>query len=136
MSEAPRLIDVMTHRDARGALGAVEADKDVGFPFRRFYFLYDIAPGADRGAHAHKALAQCMIALVGGFTVTLEGRGRMHRFRLDTPTRALLIPPGLWRDLTDFTPGAVCLVAASQGYDERDYIRDRAAFLAWEKSRG
>lgn len=132
--ETPFLFDVTTKSDARGHLGVVEALPDAGFVFKRIYFLYGITDGQSRGAHAHKELRQCMIAINGAFNVRLEGGGKIHDFKLDSPRQALYIPAGYWRDLSDFSKDAVCLVAASEEYDEGDYIRDHAAFLAWEKA--
>lgn len=132
--EPLRLIDVVTKSDARGHLGVIEALPDAGFLFKRLYFLYGVENGQSRGGHAHKALRQCMIALCGSFRVTLEANSKEQAFVLDNPQRALLIPPGYWRTICDFSKEAVCLVAASDEYDESDYIRDHEAFLEWEKT--
>lgn len=128
----PTLLPIRTIKDERGALGVVEAMPDIGFVFRRLYFLYNIQNGLSRGAHAHKELRQFMIAMNGSFTVRLRGRGKDFEFRLDNPQQGLFIPSGYWRDLTDFSSGAVCLVAASEEYDEKDYIRNYEDFLVWE----
>ena len=132
--ETPRLIDVTTKSDARGNLGIIETP-DAGFDFKRLYFLYGIEKGQSRGHHAHKELHQCMIALHGSFRVSLEARGKKREFVLDSPRQALLIPPGYWRVLDDFSDDAVCLVASSEFYNENDYIRDHAAFLEWVQTR-
>jgi len=129
----PRLVPVKTHRDERGCLGVVEAQPDAGFDFKRLYFLYGNDPQAVRGRHAHKNLWQYMLALHGGFDVTLEAGGVQHSFNLSSPEQGLIVPPGFWRELGAFTPGAVCLVAASEEYDESDYIRDYDAFRRWEE---
>lgn len=132
----PHVIALRGHADGRGKLGFVEALPDTGFLFRRLYFLYEIEDQAARGAHAHKALRQLMIALHGSFRVTLKGRGQDFEFTLDNPREGLLIPPGYWRDLDMFSGGAVCLVAASDEYDEDDYIRNYDDFIAWEQQTG
>lgn len=129
----PHTVPVKTLTDERGHLGIVEAMADAGFLFRRLYFLYGTT-GEARGHHAHKALRQYMLAIHGAFTVTLKGRGQTFTFRLESPTQALIIPPGYWRELEDFTVDAVCLVAASAEYDEADYIRDYNEFLQWEQT--
>jgi mannose-6-phosphate isomerase-like protein (cupin superfamily) len=130
----PHLLPVRTIEDERGKLGVVEALPDAGFVFKRLYFLYDVKDRQERGQHAHKNLEQLMMSMHGSFRITLKGGGNTFDFELKNPGEALYIPPGYWRDLSDFTPDAVCLVAASEEYDENDYIRDYDAFLEWEKS--
>lgn len=128
----PQLVSVKTIGDHRGQLGVIEAIPDAGFVFKRLYFLYDNTPGTVRGQHAHKDLWQYMIAMKGSFRVVLKGRGETFEFNLSSPDQAILIPPGYWRDLDNFSPDCVCLVAASEEYDEADYIRDYDDFLKWE----
>lgn len=130
----PRRAAVRTHADARGKLGIIEALPDAGFPFKRLYFLYDVKGDASRGHHAHKALWQYMVALHGTLTICLKARGKTYEYQLERPDQGLIIPPGYWRELSDFSADAVCLVAASEEYDEADYIRDYAAFTQWEES--
>ena len=132
--ESPRLIDVTTKSDARGHLGVIEALPHAGYAFKRLYFLYGVEGEQSRGGHAHKELRQCMLALHGSFRVVLEANGQKSEFLLDNPRKALLIPPGYWRDIDRFSKDTVCLVAASHEYDENDYIRDHASFLKWEKT--
>lgn len=128
----PHIINLTNINDERGGLGVVEAVADAGFTFERFYFLHDVPSDGARGAHAHKRLRQVMIALAGSVTVSLQGHGHRWTFRLDSPRHALLVPPGLWRELTEFSKGAVIGVLASESFDEADYIRDYDDFLAWE----
>lgn len=128
----PRLVDVDTKTDPLGSLGIVEAQRDAGFVFKRLYFIYGAGQDAVRGRHAHKDLHQYMLAIHGSFRITLEAAGQKHEFTLDTPSKALLIPPGYWRELDRFSTDAVCLVAASAEYDESDYIRNHDEFLTWE----
>jgi dTDP-3-amino-3,4,6-trideoxy-alpha-D-glucose transaminase len=109
-------------------LGVVEGLREVGFDFRRFYFLTELAEGAQRGGHAHRRLRQCMISLRGSADVALEGPAGHFRFRLDTPEKALIVPPGYWRTLDGLAPESLVGVLASDYYDEADYIRDYDVF--------
>lgn len=115
--------------DARGNLSFIEGSKIVPFDIQRVYYLYDVPGGADRGAHAHKALQQMIIALSGAFDVILDDGYRKKLFRLDRAYNGLYVCPMIWRTLQNFSSGAVCLVLASAHYDEADYIRDYASFL-------
>lgn len=135
MHEVPRLIDIPQKVNASGALGVAEASALTGFDARRLYYLYDIEDNATRGAHAHKALRQCMICLNGSVRVALRGAGGIFTFDLKDRTQGILIPPGYWRDLTGFAPGTIVAVLASEEYDEDDYIRDPEAFDAWLQDR-
>jgi WxcM-like, C-terminal len=125
-----RLLDLPGDADARGSLGFVEGDRHVPFPIARIYYLYDVPAGQARGAHAHVALETVAMAIAGSFTYTVDDGRRRVGHRLDSPRKGLYVPAMLWRDVHDFSPGAVCLVLASARYDEADYIRDYAAFLA------
>ena len=115
-----KIIDIPKIEDRRGNLSVVEEFKNVPFHIARAYWLYDVPAGAMRGGHAHKRLKQLLIALSGSFTVTLDaGHG-------------LLIETGIWRTIDDFSSGAVCLVLASELYDESDYIYDYEEFLKYK----
>lgn len=131
--DAPRLIELTLIEDQRGTLGVVEAAQHAGFPFQRFYFLTDVPSDVGRGAHAHKRLRQCIVCLRGGVTVVLKKGGEFLRFKLDGIRNGLVLPPGYWRDLSEFTEDAVVGVLASEAYEEDDYIRDFEAFEAWER---
>ena len=132
MSE-PRLIPLRGHRDARGGLGFIEGGRDVPFEIRRVYYLFDVPPDRARGAHAHKALEQLFVAVHGQLRVTVDDGTTSRAFTLSSPGEGLYLPPGYWRDVDAFSAGAVCLVLASHPYDEADYVRDRAAFLAYKR---
>jgi dTDP-4-dehydrorhamnose 3,5-epimerase-like enzyme len=134
--DEPQLIKLWSHEDERGALGVIEAIPTAGFVFKRLYYLYNIRGGAVRGEHAHKDLHQLMVALNGSLTVTLKGRGKVFTFTLNDPKVGLLVKPGYWRSLDEFSDDAVCLVAASDEYDEQDYIRNYDEFLEWERENG
>ena len=133
----PYLIDLQVQSPPEGKLTILEALPKTGFVFKRLYILSDIAAGIRRGYHAHKNLYQALIPLGGEFKAMLKGKGKTHDFTLHPAlNKALIIPPGFWRELYDFSPQAICLVAASDEYDEDDYIRDYNDFLVWEKSHG
>lgn len=117
------------HSDRKGNISVVENLITVPFNIKRVYYLYDVPGGEDRGAHAHKELKQLIIAASGSFDVTLDDGNVKRTFNLNRPYHGLLIVPGIWRDLKNFSSGAVCLVLASNIYDENDYIRDYNIFL-------
>lgn len=121
------------HDEVRGNLSVVQHHKDIPFDIKRIYYLYDVPGGESRGSHAHKELWQFMIAMSGSFRVTLDDGNDKKSFYLNRPYKGLLIKPGMWRDLDDFSSGAVCAVLASEDYDESDYIRDYNDFLVFRK---
>ncbi|MBC2774695.1 DegT/DnrJ/EryC1/StrS family aminotransferase [Rhizobium sp. AQ_MP] len=127
----PHIVEVKIIKDARGTLGIIEGLKEVGFDFRRIYFMTDLACASNRGGHAHKRLKQCFVVMRGAVTIKLEGLGRVHEFRLENCDKALVVPAGYWRDLYDFSEDCLIAVLASDYYEEDDYIRDYAEFLAY-----
>ena len=116
------------HSDRQGDLSVVENGKDVPFDVKRVYYLYDIPGGVERGGHAHKSLRQLIVAASGSFTVILDDGGEKRSITLNRPYQGLLVVPGIWRELVDFSSGAICLVLASEKYDENDYIREYSSF--------
>lgn len=128
-SGSPYLLDLPTFEDERGRLTVAEVGEAVPFGLERVYYLYDVPAAATRGEHAHRNLEQVMIAVSGALDVTLEGRFGREEFRLDSPDRGLYVPRMAWRELANFTDGAVCLVLASRRHDPDDYVEDRDAFL-------
>jgi hypothetical protein len=121
------------HSDRKGNITVVENRRTVPFEVKRTYYLYDVPGGESRGGHAHRALSQLIVAASGSFTVTLDD-GRVKRtFLLNRPYQGLYVVPGIWRTLDDFSSGAVCMVLASEGYDENDYIRDYGDFCEYRK---
>lgn len=117
------------HSDRKGNLTVVENGKTLPFDVKRVYYLYDVPGGESRGSHAHKELEQLIIAASGSFTVTLNDGQSKRSFFLNRPYQGLLVKPGLWRDLADFSSGAICMVLASEVYKKDDYIRDYMNFL-------
>ena len=121
------------HSDRKGNLTVIENGITVPFDVKRTYYLYDVPGGESRGGHAHKDLHQLIVAASGSFTVTLDDGSVKRTFLLNRPYQGLLVVPGIWRTLDDFSSGAVCMVLASEGYDEADYIRDYNDFLALKR---
>ena len=121
------------HSDRKGNLTVVENLKTVPFDVKRAYYLYDVPGGESRGGHAHKELSQLIIAASGSFTVTLDDGNVKRTFTLNRPYQGLLVVPGIWRELNNFSSGAVCLVMASLPYDEKDYIREYDHFINYKK---
>ncbi len=117
------------HSERKGNLTVVQNGETLPFDVKRVYYLYDVPSGESRGAHAHRDLQQLIVAATGSFRVTLDD-GRIKRsFFLNRPYQGLYVKPGLWRDLDDFSSGAVCMVLASEVYQREDYIRDYDDFL-------
>jgi hypothetical protein len=123
-----RIIDLPRVHEARGNLSFVEGQVHVPFDIKRVYYLYDVPGGSERGAHAHKALHQFMVAMSGSFDVILDDGEREHRFQLNRSYYGLYIPPMHWRLLNNFSSGSVCMVLASEHYDANDYYRDYDEF--------
>ena len=120
------------HSDRKGNLTVVENGVTVPFDVTLIYYLYDVPGGESRGAHAHKNLSQLIVAVSGSFRVTLDDGNVKRSFILNRPYQGLFVRPGLWRDLDDFSSGAVCMVLASDVYSEEDYIRTYNQFLEFK----
>lgn len=127
-----QLINIPKITDPRGNLAVVEKDT-LPFAIKRVYYLYDVPSDSARGGHAHKEQSEFLIALSGSFVVTLDDGNDKKEILLNKPDRGLLIPTGIWRELNDFSSGAVCLVVSSGEFDEADYIREYRDFLASKK---
>lgn len=117
------------HSDRKGNLTVVENGKTLPFDVKRVYYLYDIPGGESRGAHAHRELSQLIIAVSGSFRVTLDDGTVKRSYILNRPYQGLYVKPGIWRDLDDFSAGAVCMVLASDVYKAEDYIRSYDDFM-------
>jgi dTDP-4-dehydrorhamnose 3,5-epimerase-like enzyme len=114
--------------DIRGNLSFIEENNQIPFQIKRVYYLYDVPSGATRGGHAHKALQQIIIALSGSFDVVLDDGVTKRQIFLNRPHYGLYIPPGVWRELENFSSNSVALSLVSERYDESDYIRDYEVF--------
>ncbi len=127
--EQVRIIELPKIADPRGNLTFVEGMNHVPFDIRRVYYLYDVPGGETRGGHAHKDLEQFIIAVNGSFDVVLRDGYNQKKFFLNRSYYGLYVPRMVWRELENFSSGSVCLVLASQPYDESDYYRDYPEFL-------
>lgn len=123
------IVELPKITDPRGNLTFIEGVQHVPFEIKRVYYLYDVPGGAERGGHAHKALEQLIIAMSGSFDVVLDDGHQKQRFHLNRSYYGLYICPMIWRELDNFSSGSVCMVLASNLYDEADYYRDYQDFL-------
>ncbi|MBR3074763.1 MAG: WxcM-like domain-containing protein [Bacteroidales bacterium] len=129
------VIELDQHRsEQKGSLTVVENGITLPFDVKRVYYLYDVPGGESRGSHAHRDLFQLIVAASGSFNVTLSDGKAKKSFFLNHPYQGLLVAPGMWRDLFDFSSGAVCMVLASDVYKEEDYIRDYNEFLEFRRN--
>lgn len=129
-----RIIQLPKVSNPAGNLTSINEMTDIGFAIERVYYLYDIPGGEARGGHAHRDLHQLIVAASGSFTVMLDDGHTKRNVVLNQPYQGLLIIPGIWRELLDFSSGSICLVLASNKYDEQDYIRDYDHFLSIKKA--
>jgi len=132
-----KIIELPKISDPRGNLTFVEGGNHIPFDIKRVYYLYDVPGGAERGAHGHKDLRQLIIAMSGSFDVVLDDGKEKKSFHMNRSYYGLYVCPMMWRDITNVSSGAVCMVLASDCYDEVDYFRDYDAFVkAAENERG
>lgn len=127
------IIEIPRVHDERGLLAVIEG-ATIPFTIERVYFLYDLPTDTFRGGHAHKELYQLVIPLSGSFDVHLKDGITNKVINLNKPHKGLLIVPGIWREIDNFSSGCVCLVLASAKYNEDDYIRNYDEFLAFKNS--
>jgi len=127
------VIEMDKHHNDVGNITVIENNKDIPFEVQRTYYLYDVPGGEERGGHAHKELRQLLIAASGSFDVVLNDGNIKRTVTLNRPYHGLLIVPGIWRELNNFSSGSVCLVLASKKYDEADYIRDYEEYLKYKQ---
>lgn len=126
------LKDIPKISDPRGNLSVIEGDF-LPYKVKRVYYLYDVPSDAYRGGHAHKEQQEFLIALSGSFEVILDDGKNKKAVALNKPNKGLLIPTGIWRELENFSSGAVCLVLSSGKFLETDYIREYADFINSKK---
>lgn len=131
MKKNKRIIELQKIEDPRGNLTVTEGMKDVPFEIRRVYWVYDVPSGQYRGGHAHKKCLEMLVAMSGSFHVTLDDGHTRETILLNHPYQGLLIETGIWRTLDDFSSGAVCMVLASEPFEEEDYIREYDDFLEY-----
>lgn len=126
--EECQVMDLPRVNDPRGNLTFVESQRHVPFEIKRVYYLYDVPGGAERGGHAHKHLQQLIVAMSGSFDVHLDDGRSKKIVHLNRSYNGLFVCPMIWREISNFSSGAVCLVLASNYYDDDDYYRDYAQF--------
>lgn len=124
-----KIIKIPKIEDPRGNLSVIE-NNVIPYEIKRVYYLYDVPSGAERGGHSHKEQHEFLIALSGSFDVILDDGKEQEKVTLNKPFEGLLISNGIWRELKNFSSGAVCLVVASDVFSEEDYIREYDEFLA------
>ena len=124
-----KIIELPKISDPRGNLTFIEGGQHIPFDIKRVYYLYDVPGGAERGGHAHKGLSQLIIAMSGSFDVILDEGGEKKRFHLNRSYQGLYVCPMMWRELDNFSSGSVCMVLASNIYEESDYYRDYNEYL-------
>ena len=124
------IMDLARIYDVRGSLTPITSQKDVPFDIKRTYHLYDVPGGAERGGHAHRQLQQLIVSVMGAFDVVLDDGIEKKTVRLDRAYFGLYVPTMIWRELINFSSGGICLVLASEAYDEDEYIRNYPQFKA------
>lgn len=124
-----KLIDLPKISERKGAITPIYGGEQVPFEIRRVYYLYDVPGGESRGGHAHLKLQQLVVSVMGAFDVVVDDGHGKKRFHLDRAYYGLYIPAMIWRELENFSSGGICLVLASEAYDEADYIRDYNTFI-------
>ena len=129
-----QIFDLPRINDPRGNLTFVESNRHIPFSIQRVYYLYDVPGGSERGGHAHKALHQLIIAMSGSFDIHLDDGYAKKSIHLNRSYNGLYVCPMIWREIDNFSSGAVCMVLASDYYDEQDYYRDYSAFINVAKS--
>jgi dTDP-4-dehydrorhamnose 3,5-epimerase-like enzyme len=130
-----KLVDIPQRGDARGDLSVAELSGALPFPVRRVYWIHGTKPGVSRGFHAHKKLRQFCVCVTGSVRMSLFDGRREESVVLDSSAKGLLIGPGLWREMHDFSPDCVLMVFADAEYDEADYIRNRTEFTDYVAGR-
>ena len=128
-----KMLTFPKHTNDTGSLSFLEAEHHIDFPIRRVYYIYDVTPGARRGFHAHRKLQQVLIAIHGSCKILLDDGVEKEIVELTKPNEGLVVGNAMWREMYDFSPGAVLMVLASEYYDEADYIRNYEDFIKYTK---
>jgi hypothetical protein len=126
------LIELPQYFSPNGRITSINNSIEVPFEIKRVYYLYDIPGGEDRGGHAHKELQQLIVAASGSFDLMIDDSREKKIYSLNRPYLGVILPPGLWRELGNFSSGSICLVMASKKYDELDYIRSYEKFIEYK----
>jgi hypothetical protein len=126
------VVELTKIHNPAGNITIIQNGNNQPFDIKRIYYLYDVPSGSERGGHAHKALFQLIIAASGSFDVILDDGRNKKIVQLNRPNFGLLIVPSIWREIVNFSSGAICLVLASQKYNPEDYLRDYNEFLKWK----
>jgi hypothetical protein len=129
-----KLIDLPKISTRKGAITPIYGVENVPFRINRIYYLYDVPGGESRGGHAHMALQQLIVSVMGAFDVILDDGYERKKIHLDRAYYGLYVPAMIWRELENFSSGGICLVLSSAPYDEKDYIRDYPEFLRLVKN--
>ena len=130
-----KLITLTEVSESRGALCFADSEKEIPFPIKRVFWIYDVPTGATRGQHANWKCAEVIFPLHGAFDITIDD-GRYHKtYHLDTPSQGILIPAGVWCELKNFQAGTVCMVCADQSYSEEYYVNDYQQYLEERRCR-
>jgi len=124
-----RIINLPIVDDPRGKLSFIEGGRHLPFEIKRVYYLYDVPGGSTRAGHGHKTLQQLVVAMAGSFDIELDDGYAKQKFHLNRSHYGLYISPMIWRDIDNFSSGSVCMVLASDYFEEADYFRDYEEFL-------
>ena len=125
-------INPQTFSDSRGVLDALELPEKLNFETKRIYYISEVPQNSIRGAHAHKNLHQIFIATAGSFTLFVTDGDRTDKVRISAHSSGYYLPSGYWREVSEFEPDTICLVLASQHFDDSDYIKEMSAYLVWK----
>lgn len=125
-------IESETYSDTRGILNVIELSEKFIFECKRIYYISEVPANSIRGAHAHKNLRQIFFAISGSFTLTVTDGKSIDRVRISAKSSGYFLPSGYWRELTEFDPNTICLVLASEHFDNTDYIQEMSTYLAWK----